>query len=224
MLRHVFVTFLTIAYLLHVALCEDLGLYPVIMPRVVPSSEEVYLCTMVDVSQYNGTIWIRGFHPKVNVNSIHHMILAGCKERPAATRFNLWNCGGSKYIEPSYPIGPVCPPEDNNNVSSGSSIAHETTIYLWGLGGKPLLLPEGVGFKMGSDSRIKYLVLQTHYVNLAALPDEGDSSGVYLHYTRTPQPKTAGMISVHVNTMLPPRTISLHDASCNLVENKVNAL
>ena len=30
---------------------HDLGLYPVLMPKVVPSTSEVYLCTMIDMSE-----------------------------------------------------------------------------------------------------------------------------------------------------------------------------
>ena len=68
----------------------------------------------------------------------------------------------------------------------------------------------------------KYLVLQTHYMNLESLPSDGDTSGVYLHYTYVPQPKAAAMISVHVNTYLPGRSITHQDAVCKLSEDKVS--
>lgn len=38
-------------------------------------------------------------------------------------------------------------------------------IYAWARDAPKLLLPEGVGFKVGGDSPIQYLVLQVHYVN-----------------------------------------------------------
>ena len=50
---------------------------PVIMPRVVPSRDEVYLCTAVDVSQSDGEFWVRGFEPRANMRNVHHMAVAG---------------------------------------------------------------------------------------------------------------------------------------------------
>ena len=61
---------------------ENLSIYPVIMPMVVPARNEVYLCTSVDLSQTNETFWIRGFEPRVSDN-IHHMALAGSNTKVA---------------------------------------------------------------------------------------------------------------------------------------------
>ena len=55
---------------------ENLSIYPVIMPMIVPARNEVYLCTSVDLSKTNETFWIRGFDPRVSAN-VHHMALAG---------------------------------------------------------------------------------------------------------------------------------------------------
>ena len=56
---------------------ENLSIYPVIMPMIVPAKNQVYLCTSVDLSQTNKTFWIRGFEPRVSDGNIHHMALAG---------------------------------------------------------------------------------------------------------------------------------------------------
>ena len=61
---------------------ENLSIYPVIMPMVVPARNEVYLCTSVDLSQTNETFWIRGFEPRVSDN-VHHMALAGSNTKVA---------------------------------------------------------------------------------------------------------------------------------------------
>ena len=53
---------------------------PVIMPRVVPSRDEVYLCTAVDVSQSDGEFWVRGFEPRANMRNVHHMAVAGKRD------------------------------------------------------------------------------------------------------------------------------------------------
>ena len=50
----------------------------------------------------------------------------------------------------------------------------------------------------------------------------GDASGVYLEYTTKPQEQTAAMISLHVNTKLPPRTVTFQDVACNVREQKVS--
>ena len=53
---------------------EELSIYPVIMPMIVPAKNEVYLCTSIDLSQTNKTYWIKGFEPKVKNPRIHHMV------------------------------------------------------------------------------------------------------------------------------------------------------
>ncbi len=50
---------------------------------------------------------------------------------------------------------------------------------------------------------------------------DGDTSGVFLYYTRKPQPKIAGVLSMHVNTRLAPLARSFQDAACRIEENKV---
>ncbi len=132
---------------------EKLSTYPLIMPRIVPAKDEVYLCTYADLSQTNETFWIRGFEPKTAPGKIHHMAVAGSSLKPPSTPFNIWNCGsnGRPANDPNYPNHPVYP--DNKP-------GVDTTLYLWGMGGEKLMLPAGVGFKVGANSRIKYLVLQ----------------------------------------------------------------
>lgn len=39
-------------------------------------------------------------------------------------------------------------------------------IYAWARDAPPLVLPDGVGFKVGKDSPIKYIVLQVHYAHI----------------------------------------------------------
>ena len=194
---------------------EQLSVYPVLMPRVVPSHDEVYLCTVVDVSAADSAFWVRGFEPRASMRNVHHMALAGCKDKPDKTRFNIWNCGanGNPILDENYPVLPVCP---------GGKVGDDTSIYLWSRNGSRIMLPEGVGFKMGKDTRIQFLVLQVHYLNVHEISrnSNGDTSGVYLYYTRTPQPKIAGMLSLHVNTRVPAMSRSFQEAACRIEENK----
>ena len=39
-------------------------------------------------------------------------------------------------------------------------------IYAWARDAPKLELPDGVGFKVGKDSPIKYIVLQVHYAHI----------------------------------------------------------
>ncbi len=64
--------------------------------------------------------------------------------------------------------------------------------------------------------------MQVHYINIEGIDKNGDSSGVYLYYTKKPQPKTAGMLSMHVNTNVPKLSRSYQDVACRIEEHKVN--
>jgi len=191
---------------------ENLSIYPVIMPMVVPARNEVYLCTSVDLSQTNETFWIRGFEPRVSDN-VHHMALAGSNTKPPKTKFNLWNCGsnGKPAKDPNYPTHGVFP-----DATEGD----DTTLYLWGMGGNRTMLPPNTGFKVGAGSKIKYLVLQVHYINIEDIDIEGDSSGIYVYYTKVKQNRLAGMLSMHVDTNVPSFARSFQDVACKVSENK----
>ncbi len=84
------------------------------------------------------------------------MAVAGTDQKPPDSPFNIWNCGNNKNHpnDPNYPSHPVSP---------GAKSGEDTTLYLYGYKGQKTMLPEGVGFRVGANSRIKYLVLQVNY-------------------------------------------------------------
>lgn len=60
-------------------------------------------------------------------------------------------------------------------------------IYAWARDAPKLELPEGVGFKVGDSSPIKYMVLQVHYAHIDKFKDGStDDSGIFMHYTEKP--------------------------------------
>ncbi len=59
----------------------------------------------------------------------------------------------SASSEQTYLSGPVC--------QGPSSI-----VFAWALDAPKLVLPKEVSFKLGGQTRIKYLVLQVHYANV----------------------------------------------------------
>ena len=105
------INFWLLIFLPTLIITEELSIYPIIMPMIVPAQNEVYLCTSIDMSQTNKTFWIRGFEPKVTNPRIHHMALAASSTRPPKTQFNLWNCGndGRPARDPNYPNFGVFP-------------------------------------------------------------------------------------------------------------------
>lgn len=64
---------------------------------------------------------------------------------------------------------------------------HLQIIYAWAKDAPKLELPDGVGFKVGSSSPIKYIVLQVHYAHIEKFKDGStDDSGIFIHYTKQP--------------------------------------
>lgn len=55
-------------------------------------------------------------------------------------------------------------------------------IYAWARDAPKLELPEGVGFKVGKDSPIQYIVLQVHYAHIDKF--KGKSCGASERETR----------------------------------------
>lgn len=92
-------------------------------------------------------------------------------------------------------------------------------IYAWAMDAPKLNLPEGVGFKVGADSPIKYIVLQVHYAH--KFPEgQVDDSGVIMHYTERQMPKLAGIILLGTAGLVPPNAVEHMDASCR-VDQKI---
>lgn len=108
-----------------------------------------------------------GFLPN-NSHSVHHMLLYGC-DAPGSEE-DVWNCGGEMAMngEETTVKMPVCQGD-------------EKIIYAWAHNAPNLELPEGVGFEVGGDSPIQYLVLQIHYND--HITDKRDYSGLTLLHT-----------------------------------------
>lgn len=78
-----------------------------------------------------------------------------------------------------------------------------------------------MGFKVGGDSPIQYIVLQVHYAHIDHFKDGStDDSGVFLHYTTQPMNKLAGVILLGTSGIIPPRQTVHMEASCRITENK----
>ena len=74
--------------------------------------------------------------------------------------------------------------------------------------------------RVGKESQIKYLVLQVHYAHLDKIPEEGDSSGIFLHYTRHPQPKTAGVLLLGTSGFAPKHSTTYFETACQMNDDR----
>ena len=174
------------------------------MPRVKPQLAETYLCTPIRMDTED-TYYIVGFKPNATKMTAHHMLIYGCEEPGDVSP--TWNCGEMAVSEPGLENHPVC--------ASGSQI-----IYAWAMDAKSLKLPEGVGFRVGANSKIKYLVLQVHYASTDYIEPQGDDSGVILQYTEQEQPKTAGVLLLGTGGSAPAHTTTYFETACQIEDSR----
>lgn len=86
-----------------------------------------------------------------------------------------------------YPFHRQCENATNKTLSCFDEDAEDRIIYMWARNAPPLMLPDGVGMKIGKEAKHKNIVIQVHYSNLDRFKDGStDSSGVVVHYTQKP--------------------------------------
>merc|ERR1712055_827583 len=178
--------------------------FPLLMPRVHPQQAESYLCTPIRVDT-DVAYSITGFRPNATKMTAHHMLIYGCEEPGAESP--TWNCGEMAVKELGMGSAQPC--------AKGSQI-----IYAWAMDAKSLELPEGVGFRVGRDSAVKYLVLQVHYASVDHIPQEGDDSGVFLQYTEQEMPKTAGVLLLGTGGSAPPHSTTYFETACDIEDER----
>lgn len=185
------------------------GRFPFLMPKVIPYKPELYLCTPVKVDDTK-SYYIVGFEPNATMATAHHMLLYGCGA--PGSQSAVWNCGEmAKSDDVKEETGSPC--------GAGSS---SQIIYAWARDAPKLELQDGVGFKVGLDSPIKYIVLQVHYANIDKFKDgtTSDDSGIFLHYTLKQMNKRAGVLLLGTGGSIPPHQVEYMETVCNISENK----
>jgi len=175
--------------------------FPLLMPKIKPNQAESYLCTPIRMDT-DATYYIVGFKPNATKMTAHHMLIYGCDEPGADVP--TWNCGEMASPEPGLESRPVC--------GSGTS----QIIYAWAMDAPALELPDGVGFRVGAGTDIRYLVLQVHYASVDYIDQDGDDSGVILEYTEQEQPKTAGVLLMGTGGSAPPHSTTYFETSCKI--------
>jgi len=179
---------------------EQVEEFPLLMPKVKPESPETYLCTPIRLDT-DLTYYVVGFRPNATKMTAHHMLVYGCEE--PGSKASTWNCGEMAVKQPGLTTSRPC--------AEGDQI-----IYAWAMDAPALHLPDGVGFRVGADSSIKYLVLQVHYASVDYIAESGDDSGVFLRYTEEPQPKTAGVLLLGTFGYAPAHSTTYFESSCEI--------
>ena len=146
----ILISYLEFSYGIHSE--RDLAL---LLPSIPPKniSEDDYLCTAFKTNPKE-VEYITEFKPYVsNPSTIHHILIFGCEtpdDPKGEKRGYVWNCKDMP-----------------NETNCGDGRAK--TLYAWSRNAPTYTLPEGVGFKVGGDTGIKYLVLHVHYINTSQI-------------------------------------------------------
>ena len=99
-----------------------------------------------DCPKGSGPMCCTNDRPNATRHTAHHMLIYGCEEPGSDDGY--WSCGEMHTEGADH--SPPC--------KSKSQI-----IYAWAMDAPELKLPEGVGFRVGLGSDIKYLVLQVQF-------------------------------------------------------------
>ncbi|XP_057336036.1 peptidylglycine alpha-hydroxylating monooxygenase [Microplitis mediator] len=205
--------YVTITFIIDDSQCnnDEIKKYPLLMPNVRPNVPELYLCTPVKINSSH-TYYIVGYEPNATMEVAHHILIYGCKT--PGTSKAVWNCGEM-----------AAAPNNNVEFSNVASPCGEGSeiLYAWARDAPTLRLPDGVGFKIGKDSQIKYLVLQVHYAHIDHFKDgvTTDDSGIILHYTSKPLHKLAGVYLLGTMGVIPAKSTEYMETACLFTENKV---
>ncbi|KAL1130051.1 hypothetical protein AAG570_012994 [Ranatra chinensis] len=141
------------------------------------------------------------------MDTAHHILLYGCSVPGSSNSVCVCrNCGEMNNNDRQMRTFNPC--------KNGSQI-----IYAWARDAPKLSLPDGVGFKVGRDSMIQYLVLQVHYANIDKYGST-DNSGVYLYYTEKPMTKLAGVLLLGTSGKIPAMATEHMESSCPIEESK----
>uniref|UniRef100_A0A914GT51 peptidylglycine monooxygenase n=1 Tax=Globodera rostochiensis TaxID=31243 RepID=A0A914GT51_GLORO len=171
------------------------------MPGVSPQMNESYLCSAFPLNS-DRDHFIVGFEPVPTSHHIHHMIVYGC-ELPGSGD-EAWDCGEMASSRGRYSHSPVC--------SSQPDI-----IYAWAHDAPELILPEGVGFRVGGSSTAQFLVLQVHYMRAA----KDDTSGIRIIHTEHPQPREASTLLLATDGRIAPTKNEQLEVACVVDEPAV---
>ena len=177
--------------------------------------KDTYLCTAFKMPQKE-TEYIIEFLPNATMTTAHHILIYGCKvpgyyerDTPRA----VWDCGemySSQGTHSAYRRSSVC---------SGTS----SIIYAWAMDAPELILPQSVGFKVGKETDINFLVLQVHYAHVDRfIAGETDSSGITLSMVpghANVVTKRAGVLLLGTGGLIPASSYEHMETTCTISQS-----
>ncbi|EJW87966.1 hypothetical protein WUBG_01124 [Wuchereria bancrofti] len=169
------------------------------MSGVEPVMNDSYLCTAMPLDSTTEH-YIVGYKPFATMQKAHHMLLFGCSG-PGSDQV-IWDCGDMTVAGPHFERAPIC--NDQPSI-----------LYAWGRNAPELYLPEGVGFKVGGQTNIQYLVLQVHYKGQLG----PDYSGLSIESTVEPLTKRASTLLMVTGGKLPPNKRETFETACIVDED-----
>uniref|UniRef100_A0AC34QX05 Peptidylglycine monooxygenase n=2 Tax=Panagrolaimus sp. JU765 TaxID=591449 RepID=A0AC34QX05_9BILA len=165
------------------------------MPGVTLNTKETYLCTAfpLDLVQEH---YLVEFEALAQASHVHHILLFGCDE-PGSDE-QVWDCGDMTVKSGEYTQRPVC--KSNPEI-----------LFAWAKNAPKLALPEGVGYKVGGQTKSKNLILQVHYMHEETKPDY---SGLKVVSTTIPQPRTASTLLIVTGGVAKAHETTDFEAAC----------
>jgi len=174
------------------------------MPGIHSPKDDTYLCRAIplDAAKEHNLV---GFEPHASMHTSHHMLLYGCAEPGVPVELDqVWDCGEMSHgAHSEFTAAPSC--------ASGPQI-----IYAWARDAPSLGLPQGVGFKVGGNTAIKYLVLQVHYMHKTVDPD---FSGITIESTDQKMSKTAATMLMVTSGGIAAHTKEHFETACVVDED-----
>lgn len=157
-----------------------------LMRNASVTMNDEYLCSSYKLPTNDQ--YIVQYEALANAGTAHHILLFGCDE-PASSE-DYWHCGR------------LCK-------------SQEQILFAWAKNAPRLNLPKDVGFHVGGQTSIKYIVIQVHYVNPLP-PGSLDTSGIRLSMTSLRQRYEAGIyLLLAYSVRIPGNSVNVFaDISC----------
>lgn len=169
------------------------------MPNAISDKADSLLChaAKLDPDEH----YILRYEPHATKKVAHHMMVYGCglpgSDKP------YWSCASM----------------DDHSNKSVCADGERQIIWAWAMDADGRKFPEGVGFRIGGNTKIHYIVIQLHYAKKFA-PGKTDRSGVTLYMTHKPQPLQAGYYVLYTYGYVPPMVEEYHiESACTYNNN-----
>lgn len=158
-----------------------------------PEKHEQNRCAMIAVSKDHHE-YITSIQTISDRKFAHHMTLTACKDKPNVGEYqedsNTWNCDEGGFE--------VC------GLDKETGEEYSRRVYTWSLDAKGIDFPDGVGYRVGGDTNLYYLVVQVHYANELAEGEKDSLSSYVLKMTDQELPYQVGVYTLGDDGYIPP--------------------